>query len=124
MPRILALVEDLFFAAKIVETAKLTGAEVETVSNGDALLQRSIEERPSLVIVDLNAPGAKRGESVRRLKTNSTLAEIPVVGFLSHVQVDLAEAARKAGCDRVLPRSKFTAELPQILRLSTGQSEK
>lgn len=118
MPRILALVEDLFFAAKIVETAKLTGAEVETVSHGDALLQRCIEERPSLVIVDLNAPGAKRGESIRRLKANSALAGIPVVGFLSHVEVDLAEAARKAGCDRILPRSKFTAELPQILRLS------
>ena len=120
MPKILALVEDLFFAAKIVETAKLTGAEVETVSHGDALLERCLEERPSLVIVDLNAPGANRGESVRQLKTNSTLAGIPVVGFLSHVQVDLAEAARNAGCDRVLPRSKFTAELAQILRLSSG----
>jgi hypothetical protein len=31
------------------------------------------------------------------------------------VQVDLAEKALAAGCQSVLPRSKFTAELPQIL---------
>ncbi len=122
MPKILALVEDLFFAAKIAETARLVGAEVETLQSGEALLRRSAEERPSLIIVDLNARGAQRGETIRQLKMNSTLTAIPVVGFLSHVQADLAEAAKQAGCDRVLPRSKFTAELPQILRTPAGQS--
>ncbi len=124
MPKILALVEDLFFAAKIIETAKLVGADIEMVANGEALLRRSVEARPSLVIVDLNAPGAGRGEAIRQFKTNSGLATIPVIGFLSHVQVELAEAATKAGCDRVLPRSKFTAELPRILRDHEGQSER
>ena len=122
MPKILALVEDLFFAAKIVETARLVGAEVEMLSSAEALLRRSAEERPSLVIVDLSAPGAERGETIRRLKTNSALTAVPIVGFLSHVQADLAEAARQAGCDRVLPRSKFTAELPRILRHAEEQS--
>jgi hypothetical protein len=37
------------------------------------------------------------------------------VGFLSHVQTELAELARAAGCQDVMPRSKFTAELAQIL---------
>ncbi len=122
MPKILALVEDLFFAAKIIETAKLVGAEVETLQSSEALLRRSAEEGPSLIIVDLNAPGAERGETIRQLKANCALSGIPVVGFLSHVQADLAEAAKQAGCDRVLPRSKFTAELPQILRERAGQS--
>jgi len=39
----------------------------------------------------------------------------PIVGFLSHVQTDLAEKARAAGCTEVLPRSQFTAKLADIL---------
>jgi hypothetical protein len=37
------------------------------------------------------------------------------VGFLSHVQTELAEKALAAGCQEVLPRSKFTADLAEIL---------
>jgi hypothetical protein len=44
------------------------------------------------------------------------LKETAVLGFLSHVQHDLKAAAAEAGCDRILPRSAFTAELPDILR--------
>jgi hypothetical protein len=40
---------------------------------------------------------------------------VKTVGFLSHVQKDLAVAAREAGCDRVVARSAFTKDLPQIL---------
>ena len=40
---------------------------------------------------------------------------VRMVGFLSHVQVDLAEQARAAGCDEVMPRSKFTQNLAEIL---------
>jgi hypothetical protein len=43
-----------------------------------------------------------------------------MVGFLSHVQVDLAEQARAAGCDEVMPRSKFTRDLAQILSSAKG----
>ena len=39
-----------------------------------------------------------------------------VIAFLSHVQTDLAERARSAGCAEVMPRSKFTQNLAEILR--------
>jgi hypothetical protein len=39
-----------------------------------------------------------------------------VIAFLSHVQTDLAERARNAGCMDVMPRSKFTQNLAEILR--------
>jgi hypothetical protein len=38
------------------------------------------------------------------------------LGFFSHVHRDLKAAAAEAGCDEVLPRSTFTAQLPEILR--------
>jgi DNA-binding NarL/FixJ family response regulator len=108
----LALVDDLFFAAKMLETAKHIGLTLKTASTADALLALARETAPGLVIVDLNAR-AGGVEAIERLRAAGNAA--PVVAFLSHVQVELAERARAAGCAQVLPRSQFTRDLPQIL---------
>jgi hypothetical protein len=36
---------------------------------------------------------------------------VNVIGFGSHVDVGTLKAARAAGCDHVLPRSQFVADL-------------
>lgn len=112
MADVLALIDDLFFQAKLLETARQLGVAVRVVSNGDALAQAAAAQPPALVLVDLNArQGALDG--LRRVCAGNPTE---VVAFLSHVQTDLAAQARVAGCTQVLPRSKFTADLPEILR--------
>jgi hypothetical protein len=49
------------------------------------------------------------------MKADPELAGIPTLGFVSHVRTDLIQAAQQAGADEVLPRSAFTAQLPEIL---------
>ncbi len=44
------------------------------------------------------------------------LAAIPTIGFVSHVQADLIDAARQAGVGEVLARSAFTMRLGEILK--------
>ncbi|HZE62914.1 MAG TPA: hypothetical protein VE056_03505, partial [Pyrinomonadaceae bacterium] len=51
----------------------------------------------------------------RELKTDESLAGIPVVGFFSHVEVELQRKAVQAGYDQVMPRSVFFGELANIL---------
>ena len=48
--------------------------------------------------------------------SDAALASIPTIGFASHVQVDVIDAARKAGVDEVVARSAFTMRLGEILR--------
>ena len=113
MVDVLALVDDLFFQAKLAETARHTGVVVQTVSTGDALLAAAAANAPRLVLVDLNArQGALAAIEGLRAVGNPP----PIIAFLSHVQTELAERARAAGCQQVLPRSKFTADLAEILR--------
>jgi hypothetical protein len=38
------------------------------------------------------------------------------VAFGSHVQTERLQAARDAGCTNVLPRSRFSASLPELLQ--------
>jgi CheY-like chemotaxis protein len=113
MADVLAFVDDLFFQARIAETARQVGVGLKTVTSGDALVAAAEAESPKLVLVDLNArQGAL--EAVERMQAAGN--SIPILAFLSHVQTELAERARAAGCQQVLPRSKFTAELADILR--------
>ena len=112
MADVLALIDDLFFQSKLMETARQVGVPVRVVSNGDALVQAAAAQPPALVLVDLNA----RQGALDGLARLCAAGAAPVVAFLSHVQTDLAAQARAAGCNEVLPRSQFTANLPEILR--------
>ena len=111
MGRVVALMDDLFFQMKVAETAKHLGLELKVAANGDALLAL-LESAPKLVIVDLNA----RSQPIRAIeRVRASKNGVRVVGFLSHVQTDLAARARAAGCDEVMPRSSFTQNLAAIL---------
>ena len=110
-----AVVDDLFFAAKIEAVARQIGANLALVGNWSELTVKLEKQAPDLIIVDLNSNSAPI-EVVSRLKADPRLAHVPVVGFFSHVQVELERTARQAGCDRILARSAFTLKLPAILR--------
>jgi DNA-binding NtrC family response regulator len=112
MAQVLVLVDDLFFQAKILETAKQLGITVRTSTTGDALLAEIAKDAPKLVIVDLNARGAPL-QVIERVC--AAAPGLPLIAFLSHVQTDLAQQARTAGCMNVMARSQFTRELATIL---------
>jgi CheY-like chemotaxis protein len=116
----IALIDDIFFLAKVSETAKQTGIALEIAATGEQLLKTAAANPAALILVDLNArQGAL--DAVERLCSANGAPNGPgnprrVIAFLSHVQTDLAERARAAGCADVMPRSKFTANLAEILR--------
>lgn len=112
MAEVLALVDDLFFQAKLLETARWVGVEVHTCSTAEALDDAIAKSAPRLVVVDLNA----RSEAFKALERIHASGErIPLIGFLSHLEVELAERARAAGCREVMARSSFTENLATIL---------
>jgi len=113
--KILVVVDDFFFRAKISETAKHTGAAIQFVKNVDEIKSIAHSERPSLIIFDLNSTRFQPVQTIASLKADESLRDIPIVGYLSHVQVELQQQAAQAGCDQVMPRSKFTQILPQLL---------
>jgi AmiR/NasT family two-component response regulator len=119
MAEALAFVDDIFFQAKIRETAKLVGVDVHFCTTPDALFAEMDREKPNLVVIDLNARNSPL-DAIARARSAS--AEMPMVCFLSHVQVELAEKARVAGCDNVMPRSKFTHNLATILAQAKSHS--
>jgi CheY-like chemotaxis protein len=111
--RVLAAVEDLLFRSKISETAEQLGIEARFPRSPKKLLEALRESPPDLLVLDLNSTRFEPLDLLRTVKSDEV--GIPTVGFLSHVQRDLAVAAREAGCDHVMARSAFTRDLPKIL---------
>lgn len=117
--RIFAFVDDLFFMAKIQETARKLNVKVEFLKTekdlNDRLEQMGEDEKPSLIIFDLNGVASKPLTLIPKLKAKFKKAT-SIVGYLSHIQGDLKMKAQEAGCDMVVPRSAFSQNLPQLLR--------
>ena len=113
--RVLAAVEDLLFKSKISETASQLGIEASFPRNPRRLLEVLRESPPDLLVLDLNSARFEPLALLLSVRSEEATRDVPTVGFLSHVQRDLAVAAREAGCDRVVARSAFTKDLPKIL---------
>ncbi len=113
--RIVAAVEDLLFKSKISETANTLGVEALFPRSPKKLFSEVQSSPPDLLILDLNSSRFEPLKLLQDIKSDETLRGVPVVGFLSHVQKDLAVAAREYGCDRIMARSAFTRDLPEIL---------
>src|ERR1700752_1033473 len=116
--RIFAFVDDLFFLAKIQETARKMNVKVEFVKNDKDLMDRmdqNGEGKPSLIIFDLNNANAKPLTLIPKIKTKLKRGT-SIIGFLAHIQGELKSKAVEAGCDTVMPRSTFSQNLPSLLR--------
>ncbi len=124
--KIYFFIEDLFITAKINETARKLGVKVAFVKNDKeaiaALTGAEEEDRPGLIVFDLNNTNAKPLTLIPKLKTKLKRST-SIVGFLSHLQGDLKAKAIEAGCDTVMPRAAFSQNLPNLLRRYGIQEE-
>jgi CheY-like chemotaxis protein len=122
--RIFAFVEDLFFVAKIQEIARKLNVKVEFVKTDKDIAEKTenTEEKPSLIIVDLNSNGIKPLPVITKMRSKYKKST-SIVGFVSHVQGDLKVKAQEAGCDVVMPRSAFSQNLANILRRHGADDE-
>jgi PleD family two-component response regulator len=112
---ILAAVDDLLFASKISASAKQLGLDVVFARSAEDVLRQARALQPRLAIFDLNSSRTEPLATIAAFKADAELAGIRTIGFVSHVQGDLIDAARRGGFDEVLARSAFSANLSEIL---------
>jgi CheY-like chemotaxis protein len=122
--RIFAFIDDLFFIAKIQEISRKLNVKVEFVKSDKEIAEKTenIEDKPSLIIVDLNSNSIKPLPVITKMRSKYKKST-SIVGFVSHVQGDLKVKAQEAGCDVVMPRSAFSQNLPNILRRHGAEDE-
>jgi CheY-like chemotaxis protein len=124
-PNAILLSDDLIFTSRVTGTARDLGLHVIPARTATALLALAQKQAPTCVIVDLSNPGLVIDELAAGL---SILPARPrIVAYGSHVDTATLRSARDAGCDVVLPRSQFVADLaaalPSWLLAPSGESD-
>ena len=112
---ILVVADDLLFRSKISTVAKSLGVIVRAATTPEAALERAREDRPTLVLLDLDGQRPAPFEVLTRFAEDPQLKALPTLGFVSHVHADLVQKARALGIGSVLARSAFVAQLPELL---------
>jgi hypothetical protein len=106
MARVLSIADDLMLASRV--DAMLTAA------GHHVILARSLQEasldEAELIVADLDV---ENPEALVGLG-------IPVLGYYSHVDVETRQAAEAAGVDLVVPRSRMSRELPDLVQGLVG----
>ncbi len=110
----LVLTADLVLISQLSGAAMRSGTTVEVAGSIEDLLSKADAGEPSLVILDLSHAGLVPGDVVGRLKP--LLPAATILAFGPHVHKGRLAAASAAGCDTVMSRGQFHAEMDAILR--------
>jgi CheY-like chemotaxis protein len=110
---VVAVVTDLFFQSRVSAAARAAQRAVRFVSNRSALQGVGPFQ---LALVDLDATL----DPVAAIQTLRAASAAPIVAFGPHVDADGRKAARAAGANRVLAKSRFVTELPRLMERADG----
>lgn len=116
MAEIVYYVKDLLFSGKIREVAKQVGVSVEPFRDLRGLVEAA--RGAKLVILDLRLPDAL--EALDLLSEDPRAREVVSVGFIDHEKTEVMELASRKGCAKVLPKGRFTSELPHLVAEIAG----
>ncbi len=109
---ILLLSDDLIDASKTTAVARTAGIPIVQFKSPEGLLQALKTLIPNCIILDLQCPGLSLTDMFAPLKNR---AQPAVIAYGSHVDAARLKAAREAGCDPVMPRSKYFDSIPEII---------
>ncbi len=118
-PAGLLLSRDLIFTSKVTGTAAALGHRVIVAGNVALVRAMLAAWTPTVVFVDLAAGDLVGSPSLLQYREVAPPGT-PFVAFGSHVDTEALANAKSAGCDPVMPRSRFTVELPTLIRRYFG----
>jgi two-component system, cell cycle response regulator DivK len=101
-PLVLVVDDDLDARTIYREYLRHVGCRVVTARDGLAALDKAVQHRPDVIVMDLAMPRLDGWEATRRLKRTRVTKKIPVL-VLSAVQ-ESGDGARAAGCSGFLAK--------------------
>jgi len=111
--RVLAVVKDLFFVARIRETARLAGVAIEFARTPEELRAALDASAPAFVLLDLTTPGWDYQSLFAAVDGAGPRPH--VVAFTTHVLASQTKPWH-GRCDRVVTKETLTRELGDMLK--------
>lgn len=107
--KILVVDDEADIVSTVQYRLKFCGFEVITASNGKEGLEKVANERPDLILLDINMPVMDGHEMLERLKNQPDIKDIPVIMLTAYSDKrDIAKAAELGIADYVTKPFDFT----------------
>lgn len=87
------------------------GYEIIAARNGDLAIEKTLNQMPDLIILDIMMPGMDGYEVCRHLRANPKTEHIPIMMFTAKTQVADKVAGFEAGADEYLTKPIHPTEL-------------
>jgi PAS domain S-box-containing protein len=113
--RVLVVDDNEDSAASMCLLLELWGHEARTAGNAAQALERALEMRPELVLLDIGLPGTDGFELARQIRARPELAHARLVAMTGYGHQDDRERSREAGFDAHLVKPVATAQLQDVL---------
>jgi DNA-binding NarL/FixJ family response regulator len=119
---VVLLSADLMTQSRIEAAARRCGLALRSTFDSESLLAKCAKPPAALVIVDLTLATVDIASVVSQLRSLPG-AGPAVIAFGPHVHQALLDAANRAGCDEVLSRGQFFAQVDAILARRVTDSQ-
>ncbi|MCI0334299.1 MAG: hypothetical protein L0228_13855 [Planctomycetes bacterium] len=111
---VILLTVDLAVISRVEGVASRMGASVRSTSSESAAVELCVAEPTKLLIADLNLASLNVVSLVEQVKAVVTTPP-RIIAFGPHVHEERLAAAREAGCDEVISRGQFFAQLDALV---------
>ena len=112
---IVILTSDLMMASTASSHGRQQRVAVAQATTVDKAFQIIEENRPHLLLVDLQTPKLALDQIAEKLGSLPDSVCPVSIGYAQHVEVELLESARASGFDQVLTRGQLNSQLPRIV---------
>jgi len=75
------------------------GFTVLSAVNGKEGIDKSITEKPDLILMDLSLPIINGWDATKEIKANEETSSIPIIALTAHAMAEDRKKALDAGCD-------------------------
>lgn len=107
--------DDMFFSSKVENTAKRLDIATVKIKNREELQDKIEAKTIDLVIIDLASRKIDAEKVFTELRNSLEHKKVFCIGYLPHVERELADKFREKGVDLVIPRSRFSREMSKII---------
>lgn len=117
LPKKILIVDDNQDSRELaVKILKKVGYQMIEAADGEDALEKANTENPDLILMDISIPKIDGYEVTRRLKSQTSFKNTPIIALTAHAMKGDKEKAIEAGCEGYISKPIDIHELPNQIK--------
>ena len=117
LPKKILIVDDNQDSRELaVKVLKNVGYQMIEAADGEDALEKAVAENPDLILMDISIPKIDGYEVTRRLKSQVSFKNTPIIALTAHAMKGDKEKAMESGCEGYISKPIDIHELPNQIK--------